>query len=200
MGEPLRVIRSRTVVLPAENVDTDQIIPARYLLGIGSTGYGEHLFANWRFDEHGKARPEFVLNRPDAEGAQILVVGGNFGCGSSREHAVWALRDYGFKAVISTSFADIFRSNALKNGLVPVVVDTATHDQLLEIPGQEVTIDIDARTFTTPGGASVSWHIEPFARYCLLNGVDELAFLLSRGPEIAAFEAKNGPVPWRLSS
>ena len=200
MAEPLQMIRSRTVVLPTENVDTDQIIPARFLLATGRAGYGQHLFANWRFDEHRKARPDFVLNRPEAEGAQVLVAGRNFGCGSSREHAVWALRDHGFKAVISSSFADIFRGNALKNGLVPVIVDTATHAHLLAHPGEEVTVDIDARTLTTSEGASVVFPIEPFARYCLMNGVDELAFLLSRGPEIAAFEAKNGPVPWRSPS
>jgi 3-isopropylmalate/(R)-2-methylmalate dehydratase small subunit len=200
MSEPVTTIRSRTVVLPAENVDTDQIIPARYLLRTGRAGYGEHLFANWRYDEHGKARPEFVLNHPASTGAEILVAGRNFGCGSSREHAVWALRDYGFKAVVSTAFADIFRANALKNGLVPVIVDENTHRNLLAHSGEEVTVDLDARTFTTSGGTSVEWHIEPFARYCLMKGVDELAFLISRGPEIAAFEAKNGPVPWRLSS
>jgi 3-isopropylmalate/(R)-2-methylmalate dehydratase small subunit len=200
MGEPLRTIRSRTVVLPAENVDTDQIIPARYLLGTGSTGYGKHLFANWRYDENGKARPEFVLNRPEARGAEVLVAGRNFGCGSSREHAVWALRDFGFKAVVSTSFADIFRGNALKNGLVPVTVDATTHQNLLAHSGEQVSISIDTRTLTTTEGTSVAFPIEPFARYCLMNGVDELAFLISRGPEIAAFEAKNGPVPWRLSS
>jgi 3-isopropylmalate/(R)-2-methylmalate dehydratase small subunit len=200
MAEPLESVRSRTVVLPAENVDTDQIIPARYLLGTGRDGYGKGLFANWRFDEQGNARPDFVLNRPESAGAEILVAGRNFGCGSSREHAVWALRDYGFKAVVSTAFADIFRGNALKNGLVPVVVDATTHQSLLAHPGQEVTIDIDARTLAASGGASVAFPIEPFARYCLMNGVDELAFLISRGPEIAAFEAKNGPVPWRLSS
>jgi len=200
MAEPLRTIRSRTVALPAENVDTDQIIPARYLLGTGRDGYGKGLFANWRFDEQGEPRPEFVLNRPETAGAEILVAGRNFGCGSSREHAVWALRDYGFKAVVSTSFADIFRRNALKNGLVPIVVETTTHQSLLAQSGEEVLIDLAARTLTTSGGASVEWHIEPFARYCLMNGVDELAFLVSRGPEIAAFEAKNGPVPWRLSS
>ncbi len=200
MGEPLQVIRSRTVVLPTENIDTDQIIPARFLLATGRAGYGDHLFANWRRDEHGKALPDFVLNRPEAQGARVLVTGRNFGCGSSREHAVWALHEYGFRAVISTSFADIFRSNALKNGLVPVVVDEKTHSHLLAHSGEEVCVDLAARTFTTSGGASVEWHIEPFARYCLMNGVDELAFLLSRGREIAAFEAKNGPVPWRLSS
>jgi 3-isopropylmalate/(R)-2-methylmalate dehydratase small subunit len=200
MSEPLKVIRSRTVVLPAENVDTDQIIPARYLLGTGSTGYGDKLFANWRFDEQGKARPEFVLNRPEAQGAEILVAGRNFGCGSSREHAVWALRDYGFKAVVSTAFADIFSRNALKNGLVPVIVDATTHAGLLAHAGEEVNVDISSRTLATSEGARVPFHIEPFARYCLMNGVDELAFLISRGPEIAAFEAKNGPVPWRLSS
>jgi 3-isopropylmalate/(R)-2-methylmalate dehydratase small subunit len=200
MAEPLRTIRSRTVALPADNVDTDQIIPARYLLGTGRDGYGKGLFANWRFDEHGAPRPEFVLNRPETAGAEILVAGRNFGCGSSREHAVWALRDHGFKAVVSTSFADIFRGNALKNGLIPVAVDATTHQSLLIHSGEEVRIDIGARTLTTSEGASVAFSIEPFARYCLMNGVDELAFLVSRGPEIAAFEAKNGPVPWRLSS
>ena len=200
MSEPVQVIRSRTVVLSNENVDTDQIIPARFLLGTGRAGYGDHLFANWRLDEHGKARPDFVLNRPEAQGAQVLVAGRNFGCGSSREHAVWALHDYGFRAVVSTSFADIFRSNALKNGLVPVIVDANAHKILLAHSGEEVTIDIDARTLTLPEGARVTFPIEPFARYCLTNGVDELTFLLSRGPEIAAFEARNGPVPWRLTS
>jgi 3-isopropylmalate/(R)-2-methylmalate dehydratase small subunit len=200
MTEPLKTIRSRTVALPAENVDTDQIIPARYLLGTGRDGYDKGLFANWRFDEQGKPRPEFVLNRPESAGAEILVAGRNFGCGSSREHAVWALRDFGFRAVVSTSFADIFRGNALKNGLVPVTVDATTHASLLARAGEEVTVDLDARTLTSPGGARVTFPIEPFARYCLMNGVDELAFLISRGPEIAAFEAKNGPVPWRLSS
>jgi 3-isopropylmalate/(R)-2-methylmalate dehydratase small subunit len=197
---PLTRFTGRTAVLAADDVDTDQIIPARYLLGTGRDGYGKGLFANWRFDEQGEPRPEFVLNRPETAGAEILVAGRNFGCGSSREHAVWALRDYGFKAVVSTSFADIFRRNALKNGLVPIVVETTTHQSLLAQSGEEVLIDLVARTLTTSRGASVEWHIEPFARYCLMNGVDELAFLVSRGPEIAAFEAKNGPVPWRLSS
>jgi 3-isopropylmalate/(R)-2-methylmalate dehydratase small subunit len=196
----LEVIRSRTVALPTENIDTDQIIPARFLLATTKAGYGQGLFDGWRFDAQGMPRPEFPLNRPEAKDAHVLVAGRNFGCGSSREHAAWALAEYGFRAVISTSFADIFRSNALKNGLLPVVVDGPTHAKLLAAPGSEVAIDLAERTLTLQDGTRVAFPIEPFARYCLMNGVDELAFLLSRESEIAAFEAKNGSVPWRSTS
>jgi len=196
----LQTIRSRTVALPTENIDTDQIIPARFLLATTRAGYGQGLFDGWRFDAERRPRPDFPLNRPEAQGARVLVAGRNFGCGSSREHAVWALTDYGFQAVISTAFADIFRSNALKNGLLSVVVDAAIHAKLLAAPGAEVVIDLGERTLTLPDGTRTTFPVEPFARYCLMNGVDELAFLLSREREIAAFEAKNGSVPWRLTS
>jgi len=196
--KPIREIRSRTVVLPAENVDTDQIIPARFLVTTTRDGLGQGLFADWRLDAKGRPRPDFALNRPEAAGARVLVAGRNFGCGSSREHAVWALQGGGFDAVVSTSFADIFRANALKNGLVPIVVDEATHARLVETPGTDVTIDIDARALAF-GSRRVSFPLEAFARHCLLNGQDELAFLLAREKEIAAFEAAAGPPPWRSS-
>lgn len=195
---PVREIRSRTVVLPAANVDTDQIIPARFLVTTTREGLGKGLFADWRFDGEGRPRPDFVLNRKDAEGARVLVAGANFGCGSSREHAVWALQAGGFAAVVSTSFADIFRANALKNGLLPVAVDEAIHARLVESPGAEVTIDVESGTFVF-GSCRASFPLEPFARYCLLNGLDELAFLLEREAEIGAFERSAGPLPWRSS-
>jgi 3-isopropylmalate/(R)-2-methylmalate dehydratase small subunit len=186
----MKSVTAKTVVLPIDNVDTDQIIPARFLKVTTKVGLGEKLFADWRYDASGAPRPDFVLNRPEAHGARVLVAGDNFGCGSSREHAPWALHDYGFRAVVSTSIADIFKNNALKNGLLPVVVDAATHKALLSAPGAEVTVDLESRTLTVPGGAAVSFPIDPFARYCLLNGVDELAFLQSQEKEIAAFEAR----------
>ena len=194
---PLREIRSSTVVLPVENVDTDQIIPARFLVTTSREGLGEGLFADWRYDAEGHPRPDFVLNRDSAQGARVLVAGRNFGCGSSREHAVWALQGGGFQAVVSTDFADIFRGNALKNGLIPVVVDDATHARLVESPGTEVTIDIDAKTIAF-GSRRTSFPLEPFARYCLLNGLDELAYLLEREQGIAVFEKAQGPTPWRV--
>ncbi len=199
MSEPIRVIRSRTVVLPVDNVDTDQIIPARFLVTTTSAGMGAALFADWRYGAGGQPKADFVLNRPEAAGARVLVAGRNFGCGSSREHAVWALVDYGFQAVVSVSFADIFRSNALKNGLLPVTVDPATHAMLLAAPGAEVTIDLGERSLQLEGRTRATFPIDPFARYCLLNGVDELAFLLSRDGAITAHERAAGPLPWRLS-
>jgi 3-isopropylmalate/(R)-2-methylmalate dehydratase small subunit len=188
--EPIKVIRSRTVVLARDNVDTDQIIPARFLKVTDKEGLGKALFSDWRYGEGGAPRPDFVLNRPEAQGCQVLVAGDNFGCGSSREHAPWALYDYGFRAVVSTSIADIFRNNALKNGLVPIVVDAAAHAKLLAAPGAEVSVDVADQTLTLPDGGKVKFPIDPFARYCLLNGVDELEFLLSQESAIAAFEAK----------
>jgi 3-isopropylmalate/(R)-2-methylmalate dehydratase small subunit len=182
--------RSRTVVLPVDNVDTDQIIPARFLKVTSKAGLGQSLFADWRYDPAGAPRPDFVLNSPAAQGAQVLVAGDNFGCGSSREHAPWALAGYGFRAVVSTSIADIFRNNALKNGLLPIVVDREAHARLLAAPGAEVTVDLEAQTLTLPGGAAVRFPIDPFARYCLLQGVDELDFLLSRREAIAAYESR----------
>ncbi len=188
---PLKTLRSRTAVLPAANIDTDQIIPARFLTTTTREGLGQHLFADWRYDARGAPRPDFALNRPEAQGCQILVAGRNVGCGSSREHAPWALIDYGFRAVVSTEIADIFRNNSLKNGLLPVVVDEATSRWLIEHPGAEVTIDLETTTLTLPTGEPVRFAVEAFARYCLLNGIDELGFLLGRSAEIEAYEARN---------
>jgi 3-isopropylmalate/(R)-2-methylmalate dehydratase small subunit len=178
------------VVLPRENVDTDQIIPARFLKVTDKKGLGKVLFSDWRYGEGGAPRPDFVLNQPAAEGCRILVAGDNFGCGSSREHAPWALVDAGFQAVVSTTIADIFRNNSLKNGLVPVVVDRAAHERLLAAPGAEVEVDLEARTISLPGGGKASFPIEAFARYCLMNGVDELGYLLSQEEAIASFERR----------
>jgi 3-isopropylmalate/(R)-2-methylmalate dehydratase small subunit len=188
--EPIKTIRSRTAVLPLSNIDTDQIIPARFLRATTREGFGKHLFSEWRYDENGAPRADFVLNKPEAQGCAVLVAGRNFGCGSSREHAPWALTDYGFRAVVSTEFADIFRNNSLKNGLVPVLVDEETSQWLLANPGAEVSIDIETSTLTLPNGKSVKFPLEAFSRYCLMNGIDELGFLLSKNAEIAAYESK----------
>lgn len=188
--EPIKTIRSRTVVMPSTNIDTDQIIPGRFLTTTTKTGLGDQLFADWRYRPDGTPNPEFILNRPEAAGCQILVAGRNLGCGSSREHAPWALLDYGFRAVVSTEIADIFRNNSLKNGLVPVIVDEATHAWLLAHPGAEIEIDLERCELRLPDGRSVSFPIDGFARYCLVNGVDELGFLLSKQTEIAAYEAR----------
>jgi len=190
--KPIRALTGRTVVLPVANVDTDQIIPARYLKTTTREGLGRWLFADWRYDREGTPRPDFVLNQPEAEGAQVLVTGDNFGCGSSREHAPWALVDYGFRAVVSTSIADIFRGNALKNGLLPIALDRAFHERLLAAPGATVRIDLEARTISLEDDTTAPFPIDPFARYCLLNGVDELGFLLSQEEAIAAFERQTG--------
>ncbi|MGH8218947.1 MAG: 3-isopropylmalate dehydratase small subunit [Steroidobacteraceae bacterium] len=187
--EPLKTVRSRTVVLPATNIDTDQIIPARFLTTTTRAGLGRHLFSDWRYAPDGSPREQFALNRPEAAGCGILVAGRNFGCGSSREHAPWALLDHGIRAVVSTEFADIFRNNALKNGLLPIVVDEVTSRWLIEHPGADVTIDLETTTLSLPDGTSASFPLEPFARYCLLNGVDELGFLLARVAQIEAYEA-----------
>ena len=188
--EPIRTIRSRTAVLPFDNVDTDQIIPARFLRATTREGFGKNLFADWRYDASGTPRADFVLNQTATQGCSVLVAGRNFGCGSSREHAPWALTDYGFRAVVSTEFADIFRANSLKNGLVPVLADEATAAWLLANPGADVTIDLESSTLALPSGTRVTFPIEPFARYCLMNGVDELGFLLKQAPAIEAFERR----------
>ncbi len=198
MTEPIRRIRSKTVVLPVDNVDTDQIIPARFLVTTTTEGMGQALFADWRYDAEGRPRADFVLNKPEAAGARVLVAGRNFGCGSSREHAVWALAGYGLQAVVSSSFADIFRSNALKNGLLPVTVDGEAHARLLAAPGAEVTIDLGERTLQLADGSKTTFPVDSFARYCLMNGVDELKFLLSRDAAISAHEGAAGPIPWRV--
>ena len=189
MTEPIRTFESRTVVLPIDNIDTDQIIPARFLKGTTKAGLGEKLFSDWRYDPAGKPRPDFVLNQEAAREARVLVAGDNFGCGSSREHAPWALHDYGFRAVVSTGFADIFRNNALKNGLLPIAVEKAVHAKLLAGPGQEVRVDLEAQSLTLADGTTARFPIDPFARHCLLNGKDELAFLLSKEEKIAAYES-----------
>lgn len=186
--DAIRVLRARTAVLPITNVDTDQIIPARFLTTTTRAGLGQQLFADWRYHADGALKPEFVLNRPEATGCQVLVAGRNFGCGSSREHAPWALLDYGFRAVVSTEIADIFRNNSLKNGLLPVIVDEPTHTWLLGHPGVEITLDLERTSLSLPDGRSVQFPIDAFARYCLLNGVDELEFLLNQHERIAAYE------------
>ncbi|MEA3132315.1 MAG: 3-isopropylmalate/(R)-2-methylmalate dehydratase small subunit [Gammaproteobacteria bacterium] len=187
--EPLTRVHSKTVVIASANIDTDQIIPARFLTTTTKEGLGKQLFAVWRYRADGTLNPEFVLNRPEARAAQVLVAGRNFGCGSSREHAPWALLDYGIRAVISTEIADIFKSNALKNGLLPVTVDEATAQWLLDHPGADVDIDLTTARLTLPTGAATTFPVEAFARYCLLNGIDELGLLRSKLGDIERYEA-----------
>jgi 3-isopropylmalate/(R)-2-methylmalate dehydratase small subunit len=190
--QPIRQIQSRTAVLPYTNIDTDQIIPARFLRTTTREGLGAQLFADWRRKSDGSDDPEFPLNRPEAAGCSILVADRNFGCGSSREHAPWALLDYGFRAVISSEIADIFRNNALKNGLLPITVDDGTAAWLLAHPGAEVLIDLPSATLTLPNGIAVAFPIEAFDRYCLVNGIDELGFLLDKASQISAYEQRRG--------
>ncbi len=192
--EPITTFTAKIVALPIDNIDTDQIIPARYLKATDKQGMGDALFADWRFEADGSPKADFVLNRSDVAGAEVLIAGNNFGCGSSREHAPWALKGFGFKAVISTYFADIFRNNALKNGLLPVVVDTDTYYQLVsmaeEDPTTTVTIDLANQELVLPDdGRRVTFPIDGFAKHCLLNGVDQLGFLLQQEPDIASYEA-----------
>jgi len=186
--EPLKKIQSKTVVLPFDDIDTDQIIPARFLTTTTKTGLGKQLFNDWRYNADGSEKPDFVLNTDAAKGAAVLVGGRNFGCGSSREHAPWALVDFGIRAVISTEIADIFRSNSLKNGLVPVLVDSETHAWLLANPGADVSVDIERRTLKLPDGREIAFPIDGFSRYCLMNGLDQMGFLLESEADIKAFE------------
>lgn len=186
--EPIRIIASKTVVLPYSDIDTDQIIPARFLTTTTKEGLGQHAFSNWRYNADGTSKADFVLNQPAAQGCKILVAGNNFGCGSSREHAPWALLDYGLRAVISTEIADIFRNNSLKNGLLPLVVDRDTHAWLMNHPGADIEINLEANTLTLPNGKTIAISLEAFARYCLLNGVDELGYLLNQADKIAQYE------------
>lgn len=189
--EPFVKLTGIVAPLDAMNADTDQIIPKQFLKRVGRTGYEDALFYDWRFLEDGKTlNPEFELNAPRYHGASILLARDNFGCGSSREHAPWALTDYGFRAVISTRVADIFKNNALKNGLLPIVVEPAAHAQLVAAPGFQVRIDLESQTVTLPAGGTAKFPIERFSRYCLMNGVDELGFLLTQSDAIAAFESK----------
>jgi 3-isopropylmalate/(R)-2-methylmalate dehydratase small subunit len=188
-------VRSRTVVLPTRDIDTDQIIAARFLTTTSREGLGENLFYDLRYDGDGNERPNFPLNKASAAGCDILVAGNNFGCGSSREHAPWALLDYGFRAVISTEIADIFRNNSLKNGLVPVVVDQDTHQWLLENPGADVQIDLESTTLSLPENRVVRFPIDAFARYCLVEGVDQLGYLQQHRDAIAEFEERRAWKP-----
>jgi len=186
--KPITTLRSRTVVLPFENIDTDRIIPARFLTTTERSGLGRALFYDWRYAEDGTPNPDFVLNRPEAKGAEILVAGRNFGCGSSREHAPWALADFGIRAVLSSEIADIFRSNALKNGVLAVVLAEGEHRYLLDHPGIELAIDVAGSFIELPDGGRFSFELDAFARHCLLEGVDQLGFLLKHADAIAAFE------------
>jgi 3-isopropylmalate/(R)-2-methylmalate dehydratase small subunit len=188
--EPFKVLTSRTVVLPQDNIDTDQIIPARFLTTTTKIGLGREAFYDWRYTPDGKTKDDFILNTVDADEHRVLVAGRNFGCGSSREHAPWALTDFGFRAVVSTEIADIFTSNALKNGLLPVVVDEETHARLLEHPGEQVTIDLQANELRM-GNHVVRFTVEPFSRECMLEGVDTLGWLIARVPTIEAFEREH---------
>jgi 3-isopropylmalate/(R)-2-methylmalate dehydratase small subunit len=191
--EPVTRVEGPAVALPADDIDTDQIIPARFLKTTTREGLGVHLFDGWRYDEAGKPREGFVLNGAAARGARVLVAGRNFGCGSSREHAPWALLDFGFRAVVATSFADIFKQNALKNGLLPIALPEADHAAILaavtEKPGTLVGVDLVRQVVAAPGGRAVPFAVDPFARQCLLNGVDEIGFVQALAPAIAAFEA-----------
>jgi 3-isopropylmalate/(R)-2-methylmalate dehydratase small subunit len=192
--EKFSTFTSRLAPLAIDNIDTDQIIPARFLKTISKTGLGEQLFYDWRYEADGKPKPEFVLNRPEGHAAQVLLAGDNFGCGSSREHAPWALLQYGFRAVISTSFADIFRSNSLKNSLLPIVVPGDAHKALLHAvandPSVTVTVDLAQQKLTVPDGSSIVFPIDEFAKHCMLEGIDELGYILQQETSIAAYEAQ----------
>ncbi len=184
-------LTSRVLPLPVNDIDTDQIIPAQFLKVTDKNGLADALFFNWRYNDDKSPKEDFIINQPESKGAQILLAGDNFGCGSSREHAPWALTSYGFRAVISTSFADIFRNNSLKNGLIPIIVDDATHkmlfDLLEEAPRAELTVDLATQTVSFPAG-SFTFPIDPFNKTCLLNGVDELGYIMGYEKDIAAFE------------
>ena len=194
MSEPFGVFTSKVVPLPAENVDTDQIVPARYLKVTDKAGLAEALFRDWRFEEDGSLRePRFVLDRPEMAGRRILLVGDNFGAGSSREHAPWALAAWGIRVILSTSFADIFRNNALKNSVLPISVDAATHARLFELltadPDAALTVDLAEQGILLPDGTTIEFDIDPFAKRMILAGTDELGYLLAKEPEISAWEA-----------
>jgi 3-isopropylmalate/(R)-2-methylmalate dehydratase small subunit len=185
---------SRLAPLPIDNIDTDQIIPARFLKTISKAGLDKNLFCDWRYDAEGVPKPDFILNRPEGQAAQVLLAGDNFGCGSSREHAPWALTQYGFRAVISTSFADIFKGNSLKNSLLPIAVPVDAQKQLFAAletdPTATVTVDLASQTLTLPDGSKVTFPVDAFAKHCMLEGVDELGYILQQESAIAAYEAK----------
>jgi 3-isopropylmalate/(R)-2-methylmalate dehydratase small subunit len=194
MAQPFTSFTSKLIPLPAENVDTDQVVPARYLKVTDKDGLAEALFRDWRFNEDGSLKePRFILDQPEMAGRQILLAGDNFGAGSSREHAPWALTSWGIRAILSTSFADIFRSNSLKNGLLPIVVEAERHRQLFDLlrerPDAELTVDLDAQVVHLPGDEDLPFEVDPFAKHMLLAGTDELGYLLGKDAEIAAWEA-----------
>ena len=190
--EPFRTLKSRLVPMANENVDTDQIIPARFLKTTSKEGLGKVLFNDWRYDSAGNPNDDFILNQPDCRGAEILLAGNNFGCGSSREHAPWALADFGFRAIISSSFADIFRNNCLKNGILTITVDKNVLGKLFRLRGAsaaiEVTIDLNAKVVILPSGEQVPFPIDEFSRKCLLEGIDELGYLLKHTDAVARYE------------
>jgi 3-isopropylmalate/(R)-2-methylmalate dehydratase small subunit len=192
--KPFTNFESRVVPMAINNIDTDQIIPARFLKTTSKQGLDLQLFNDWRYDAQGNPKPDFILNQPRGRGAQVLLAGDNFGCGSSREHAPWALTQFGFRAVISTSFADIFKQNSLKNSLLPIVVPVGVQAELFAAveadPDATVKIDLPAQTLTTPGGRQVEFPVDGFSKHCLVEGVDELGYILSHEADIAAFEAK----------
>lgn len=193
--EPINKFTGSMVALPINDIDTDQIIPARYLKVTDKNGLGQACFSDWRYNADGSPKPDFILNQPAYKNAQVLIGGHNFGCGSSREHAPWALMGAGFKAVISTYFADIFKGNSLKNGLLPIIVDEQTHQQLISLaqedPTAQVTVDLEAQQVVLPDGRAVTFPIDSFSRYCLLNGVDQLGFLLNLDGDIKGFEGSH---------
>jgi 3-isopropylmalate/(R)-2-methylmalate dehydratase small subunit len=186
--KPVNKVRSRTVVLPTSDIDTDQIISARFLTTTSREGLGKNVFHDLRYNADGSEKPDFVLNEPESKGCRILIGGNNFGCGSSREHAPWALLDYGFEAVISNEIADIFRNNSLKNGLLAIVVDNDTHQWLLDNPGANIAIDVAAATITLPGGKIIEFGIDGFAQHCLTEGIDQLDFLQQQTSTIESYE------------
>jgi 3-isopropylmalate/(R)-2-methylmalate dehydratase small subunit len=192
--EAFETFTSRVIPLPAENVDTDQIVPARFLKMTDRWGLSEALFADWRFEEDGSPKPTFILNQRDMQGRRVLLAGDNFGCGSSREHAPWALGAWGIRVILSTSFADIFRSNALKNGLLPIVVEPERHRQLFELlsedPATEITVDLASQKIHLPGDEDLAFDIDPFVKLMILAGTDELGYLLTKVPAIERFEAQ----------
>jgi 3-isopropylmalate/(R)-2-methylmalate dehydratase small subunit len=195
--EPFETFTSRVIPMPQENIDTDQVVPARFLKMTDRWGLSEALFADWRFDDEGEPYPDFVLNRPEMQRRRILLAGNNFGTGSSREHAPWALEAWGIRVILSTGFADIFRTNALKNGLLPIVVEPERHRQLFEMlaqdPNIELTVDLEAQLVHMPGDEDLEFDIDPFVKLMILAGTDEMGYLLAKGPQIAAWEATHVP-------
>jgi 3-isopropylmalate/(R)-2-methylmalate dehydratase small subunit len=189
--EKFTPFESRMVLIARDNIDTDQIIPARFLKTISKVGLGDQLFCDWRYEADGTPKADFILNKPEAKACQILLAGDNFGCGSSREHAPWALTQYGFRAVISTSFADIFKGNSLKNSLLPIVVPSDVHAELLKNQDAPVKVDLASQTLTLPSGRKVEFPVDGFPKHCLLEGIDELGYIQQQEPAIAAFEASH---------